>query len=389
MQSAAHPAPSVTTEPAAHEPLEGEPTAAPLRPLPPALAGRAGLAVHRAIRGVIGAVLPELTVLGMASGMGNTMLLGAVARLGVADLLEREPMTAVSLAHRTGSDPDALHRALRALASRGVFRLMDDGRFANNRLSRVLLSKSPSRVREFCRYFASESNVRAWASMDRVIATGESGFVLGNGASIWDWFAAHPEEEASFAHAMMGMTTLEAGSIAKAYPFGDYEIVCDVGGGRGTLLSEILVRNPALRGILCDAPGVLRTARSLLTRRGVADRVTLAPGSFFDRVPEGADVYVLKHILHDWDDERSLAILKVVRRAAKPGARLVVVDAVLERNDTKSLAAVVDVQMMIVLDRGRERSAAEMAELLRDAGFRSERVTKTPSYGVHVAVAVD
>ena len=196
--------------------------------------------------------------------------------------------------------------------------------------------------------------------------------------SVWEWFDGHPHERETFALAMMTMTLAQAPGIAKTYPFREVRRVCDVGGGRGTLLSEILLHHPNVRGILCDAPGVLESARRFLGRRGVLDRVELVPGSFFDEVPSGADAYLLKNVLHDWDDARSLIILRTCRAAMERGARLLVLESIVEE-DCDDFGVMADVQMMMVCCDGRERGRAEFARLLAEGGFRLERVLETPT----------
>jgi hypothetical protein len=187
---------------------------------------------------------------------------------------------------------------------------------------------------------------------------------------------------------MMSITIGEAAGIATTYPFAEAQKVCDVGGGRGTLLSEILLHHPKVQGILVDAPGVLESAKSLLDARGVRDRVELVPGSFFDAVPSGADVYTLKTVLHDWDDERSKKILSVVRSAMAPGARLAIIDFIVEP-DCDHYAVMVDMHMMLVCGEGRERSREDFGRLLQATGFRMGRsLTTSTGMGIVEGVAI-
>jgi hypothetical protein len=206
---------------------------------------------------------------------------------------------------------------------------------------------------------------------------------------IWDWFEQNPEERDTFAGFMMGRTTADAPLIATLYPFGEVERVCDVGGGRGTLLSELLVRHRHLRGMLCDAPGVVASAAELFARRRVSERVELCPGSFFDSVPSGADAYLLKNILHDWDDERCTRILDVVRGAMREDQRLLLVEWITERNDAASLGALSDVQMMTVCSEGRERGRAELEALLTRSRFRLRRILPSPTVSILEALAIN
>ena len=228
----------------------------------------------------------------------------------------------------------------------------------------------------------------SWTDLERTLVTGDNAFERVFGKHVWAWFDEHPDEREMFAQAMMGITVRDAPQVATLYPFAEVKTVCDVGGGRGTLLSELLIRHPHLHGILCDGAGVLDSAKSLLAARGVESRVTLSPGSFFEAVPTGADVYVLKNILHDWDDATCRRILTVVRRAMAPGQRLVIVDAHIEKNDADNLGAFVDLQMMMVCANGRERSRGELEALLSATGFRPGRCFPYPTVSVLEGLAV-
>lgn len=355
---------------------------------PPILAVRAAIALRRSLLRAAEAVVPaSVALLERVISSTEANMLGELARLRVADLLEQGPLSADEIAERTGTNPDAMARTLRALVYTGVFSRREDGKFENNRLSRALCDEDDS-TRAFAAYFASKSNQNAWADFGETLRTGKNAFDRVHGASIWDYFDAHPEERETFARAMMSLTIAEAAGIATTYPFGDARKVCDVGGGRGTLLSEILLHHPQVQGILVDAPGVLESAKSLLEVRGVRERVQLVPGSFFDAVPTGADLYLLKTVLHDWDDDRSKKILSVVRSAMKPGARLAIVDYIVEP-DCDHYGVMVDVHMMLVCGEGRERSRADFERLLQATGFRMQRVlTASPAMGIVEGVAV-
>lgn len=342
---------------------------------PPDAAVRAAIAVRGRMKAATDRLAPaDLVLAEMATGVALTKMLGAAARLRIADLLEEGPLEARTIAERTGQNADAMHRMMRALASYGVFRA-NGGRFTNNFRSSALRSSAPGAAREFAEYFASRSNVDAWNQFDETLATGKNGFALAHGTSVWDWFDAHEAERSLFATAMMGMTLRTAPVIAKLYPWDELRVVCDVGGGRGTLLSELLLRFPTLRGVLYDGEGVVALGRELLETRGVLGRATLETGSFFERVPPGADAYVLKNILHDWSDEASKKILANVRAACALGTKVVILELLVEHDDDAGPGPPSDVQMMVVCDEGRERSRAELRALLEATGFRLGRVT--------------
>jgi len=345
---------------------------------PPRVVVQAVLAFRRWLVGLADAIVPpQLSLFENATGVARTHLLGAAARLRLADLLAEGPLDAAALAARTGRDADALSRMLRALCSIGVFTMTRDGRFANNRRSTALRAGRDGSFRDFVDYFASASNLAAWADFDGTLRSGKNAFERVHGMSVWEWFDRNPEERSVFAGAMSAMTRIDAPAVAHAYPFREVRRLCDVAGGQGMLLAEALTRHAHLSGVLFDNAGVIAGAQRLLQERGVADRVALAAGSFFDEVPAGCDAYLLKNILHDWDDERSLTILRNCRRAMQPGHRLLVVELVVERDTTHGFGPMSDMQMMMVCNEGRQRSQADFARLFRGAGFELRRIVPT------------
>ena len=344
-------------------------------PGPPRALVRATLAARAAlVRAADALIPPEYAIFDLSTGVLRTQLLHAAARLRIADLLEDGPQDAAALARRTGSDPDALHRALRALASAGVFALGADRRFSNNRLSRALLAGRHGSMRDFVEYLGFASNLRAFAGVDATLADGKNAFERENGAHVWDWFAAHPEEGRSFAAAMSHATELDAPSLAAGYDFGRFARICDLAGGRGTLLAEVLRRHPGPRGVLFDAAWVLEEARPYLASRGVAGRVELVAGDLFGDLPAGADAYLMKDVLHDWDDATCGRILAGCRRAMRPGARLLVVEVLVHSAESDPPAPILDVLMMLVCREGRQRSRDDLRRLLARAGLRLEAV---------------
>jgi hypothetical protein len=356
--------------------------------VPPPFVIRSVIWLRKQLLGLANRLVPaEVAVFERTTGAIFTQAIGAIARHRIADLLADGPLTTAEIAHRIGRDPDAVHRLMRGAATVGIFTMDASGRCRNNRSSEALRSNRLSAVREFAEYFASKSNYDAWGDFEGTLRTGKGGFPRVHGMSVWDWFDAHPDERECFARAMMGMTVGDAPVVAKLFPWKEVEKVCDVGGGRGTLLSELLVRHSHLRGVLCDGAGVIQSARQLLERRGVAERVELEAGNFFEKVPAGADAYLLKNVLHDWDDASSERILKVCRLAMQPGARLVVVEALTPKNGTESFGNLSDLQMMVVCDEGRERSREDFARLFEASGYKPGRVFESPTVSVIEAIA--
>jgi hypothetical protein len=362
-----------------------------LKPPPPRPVVRAAFALYGALLRAAEQVLPaEVTMMQRIGGFWSTALLRVAGRLAIAEHLSAGPMTAAELARITGANEDALHRSLRALSAMGIFHLDRRGRFSNNRLSETLRPGRVSSMKDIAEYFGSESNLAAWNDFERTVMTGESAFPRVHGVSVWEWFASHPDEMRAFAGSMTSMTEQAAPAIAGAYPFGKHARICDVAGSKGTLLAEILVQHPQARGVLFDAPHVLAEAPPYLGARGVLGRVETVAGSFFESVPEGCDAYVLKDILHDWDDARCITILENCRRAMAGGAggasrangsrdtRLLVAEVLVDRASTEPPGPLIDVQMLAVCDGGRQRTAGEMGALFARCGLELRAVHPSP-----------
>src|SRR3954468_8722641 len=270
-----------------------------MAPVPPPPVVDASLAARRVLMRAADALLPPwAAVFDRTMGIARTQIVGAIAELGVPDMLASGPATAADLAERLDVDADALHRVLRAAAIEGLVRIDRRGRFRLTRAGRTLRSDAPSTLRPWARYMALASTRAAWGDLDETVRTGRSGFERVHGKSVWDWFAAHPEEERLFAAAMRSITELDAPAIAASSLLPEEGVVCDVAGGAGTLLGEVLVERPKLRGVLLEAAGVLREAERHLGERGVLDRVELVEGDLFGELRADADVYVMKNILH-------------------------------------------------------------------------------------------
>jgi hypothetical protein len=338
----------------------------------------ARFAAHIALRALADLIVPApAAMLVRLGGAWQTHLLHVAARLRIADRVAIRPKTAAELAGETGTNEDALHRALRALVTLGVFDMNARGEVSNNRMSDTLRSDRVASMRDPADYFGSASNVQAWGDIDETVRSGESAFARVHGMSVWDWFAKHPDEGRAFAGTMTSLTEMDAPAIAAAYDFGQHGRICDVAGGRGTLLAEILTQHQTPRGVLFDEAHVLDIAGTYLAARGVDARVERVAGSFFERVPAGCDAYVLKDILHDWDDARCSAILEHLRSAMTEKSVLLVPETIVERCSTRAPGPIVDMQMLAVCDGGRQRSEAEHAKLLRGAGLRLRKVHTT------------
>lgn len=345
---------------------------------PPRIVVTAVVVVRRALLRLADRIVPaHLALFDRSIGVGRTHVIGTLADLGVADLLAERPAGAADLAARLEVDVDALHRVLRAAAVEGLVRMDRRGRFSLTRLGRPLCAQTPHSIRDWTRYVSLRSTTSAWADLTATVRSGKSAFRRVHDTSVWEWFAAHPEEERLFAGAMRRLTEEDAPAIVAGYPWPERGTVCDLAGGVGTLLAAILRARPGLEGLLVDGPGVLEQADAWLTTSGLRDRVTLAPGDLFGRIEATADVYLMKDVLHDWDGPACAQMLGAVRRAMPAGARLVLVETLQERNRPHWLASLADIQMLTQCEQGRQRSADELADLLRGAGLRPGAVRRT------------
>jgi hypothetical protein len=311
----------------------------------------------------------HIAVVEHAHAFAVAHLLAALAELGVADHLADGPKRADQLAPLIGVDADALHRALRAAAVVGIVRLDRSGRFHETRLTRPLRTGHPSAAGEWCRYIGSPALQAAWADLAQTVRSGDGAFRRVHGSDPFSWFAAHPEEGRQFTLGLGGLTRSEAAMIIAACPLPNNGVVCDVAGGHGVLLGEILRAHPALRGILVETPNVLAAAKSYFDAIGIGDRVELVEGNFFDGFEARADVYLLKWVLHDWDDPTCERIIGKVSETMHSGSTLVVVEGEQKANVPDPRFSMIDAQMLVVTDGGRERDGTEIETLVAKAGL--------------------
>ena len=262
----------------------------------------------------------------LVDGFRVTQAIHAAVDLGIPDLLAEGERSADELAEASGADSSALYRLLRALASLGVLHEDDGHRFSLTQLGDPLRGDVPGSLRGWVRLMGRDYLWSSWGNLANAVRNGENSFRSLYGSDVWRWRAAHPEESAIFDEAMMSLTAGANASILAAYDFGRFGTVVDVGGGNGTLLASILAAHPATRGIVFDQEHVVSGVERVLQTAGVADRCEVVAGSFFSSVPSGGDAYVLKSIIHDWEDEESAAILRTCREAMGPNAVLLVIE---------------------------------------------------------------
>ncbi|HEV2061430.1 MAG TPA: methyltransferase [Solirubrobacteraceae bacterium] len=356
---------------------------APPRPLARAVVG-ARIALERLGDRMLPA---EIATLNRSIGFAPAFTMRVLAELEIPEALGDRRRSASEIAREKGLDADALHRVMRYGALHGLLKLDRRGRFRLTRTGRVLRADHPHSMRSWILYLTDAASQEAWRNMTHTVRTGEPAFPATHGESVWTYFEKHPHEEAQFAEGMRRITQVDLPSIVGGYPWPQTGTVCDVAGGIGTLLTGILEARPDLRGVLVDGAGVLREAEDYLRSNGVRDRVELSEGDFFERITAKADVYVMKDVLHDWDDERCRRILATVRAAMPAGSRLVLVETLQEPNVVEPVASFIDVQMLTQTDGGRQRSVAELHALLRDAGLTPGAVRRTANPGLIEGIA--
>jgi hypothetical protein len=323
--------------------------------------------------------IPE-QILQIITNFWSSRAVYVFSKLGIPDLLTSGSKTADELAAATKMHAPSLYRLLRALSSIGFVSETGDGRFAQTPLSEILVTDAPGSLRWFTISELGQEHYPAWGNLMHSVKTGEIAFDNFFGADIWKYFEQNPEDAAVFNNSMSGVTAATNDEILAVYDFSPFETVVDIGGGHGGLITSILQANPKLKGILLDAPQVIAGARPKIEAAGLADRCETVAGDFFKSVPAGGDIYVMKWIIHDWDDERAITILKNVRNQVPRNGKVIILDCVVPEHNEPDFSKFFDLNMM-VMTGGKERTEKQFAQLLAAAGFKLLRAipTKVPT----------
>jgi hypothetical protein len=311
----------------------------------------------------------------------------AAAKLGVADLLRDGPRSTKELAVQLGVNEPALHRVLKVLASRDIFEETLPGIFANSATSNYLRTGVPGSARSMVIFWGTEFYFRSFGEILYSVQTGQPARTKVLGMEVWEYMAQNPEAARIFDDAMTDFSAIVGPAIADAYEFGKWECIMDVGGGIGILLASILKAHQGLRGVLADLPHVLAHAKQrAFLGGGLEGRSSMQPCDFFHEIPSGCRAYVMKSVIHDWDDEHAHVILTNCRRAVPPDGALLLVEWALPEGNLPSNGRFMDLTMLL-LTGGRERMVGEYGQLLASAGFRLNRVVPT-STGLNIIEAV-
>ena len=323
---------------------------------------------------------PVEHILQLATGYIASISIYVAARLGIADLLANGPKDVSELAKASGAHEDRLYRVLRTLASVGVFSEVGPRKFANNPAGAALRREGPETVYPMALWLADPFHFRVYAEMLHTVKTGEIAFDHIHGKPIFEYMPGDREESEIFDHAMTWFSDLVVPAVLEAYDFSGIGTLLDVAGGRGALMRGILKKYPQMKGVVVDLEHVITAARQDPLNQALGERCRFQPADFFVDVPADADAIIMKSIIHDWDDEPAIKILRNCRKAlaGKPNARVLLVDGVLTPGNDPHLVKFLDLEMM-ALPGGRERTEEEFRKLFASAGLRLQRVVPTKS----------
>jgi hypothetical protein len=347
--------------------------------LPPVRVVRAATSVRTALQALTRRMVPpEVGVLELTSGFMATHAVYAAAKLGLADPMADGARSAKDVALELGSSPDATYRLLRACAALGLFREDDETRFSLTPLGATLLSDSPGSMRPVVLMIGDPRYQQVWGRLPESVTTGAPGAEAVHGMTMWEVLDRDPEFGAIFNDAMTRLTALDWPTVEAAYDFSPYARIVDVGGGHGQLLALILGSAPAATGVLLEQESLMPGAEQRLREAGVLSRCRLEAGSFFDTAPGDGDLYVLRRVVHDFDDDEAVALLANQRQRMPGSATLLLMESVVPPGNEPHFAKSLDLDMLLFVG-GRERTETEYAALLDRAGFRLTRIVPTIS----------
>jgi len=319
---------------------------------------------------------PVIQLFEMATGFMQSQAIYVAAKLGLADLLQAGPKNITDLAQATGTNQPALYRLLRALTSIGVFAENGDGNFELTPLSAALLNDIPMSLRHYVLLMGDPTWWNAWGALLYSVKTGEPAFDRLFGMGYTEYLAQHPDLSETLNACMTSVSQVNNPAIVQSYDFSGFKKIIDLGGGHGSLLTAILKANPEASGVLFDLPHVIQTAK---LDAAIASRCEMVGGDFFKVVPPGGDAYLLKQIIHDWEDARCRQILKNCHQVMPENSRLLVIEAVIAPGEAQSINKFFDLHLLVTAQGGKERDEAEFRALFEAAGFTLSRIIPTPS----------
>ena len=322
---------------------------------------------------------PVETMLQMMSGLWVSRGIYIAAKLGIADHLKDGAKSAEELAELTATHADSLYRILRMLAMVGIFYQTGENQFQLTPLSETLLSDAPMSLRESAIIEMGEVHYQAWGNLLHTVKTGDIAFDSHFGMNIWEYFEQHPQNAQTFNRYMANSSAMMNEAVSKTDVFADSRRVVDVGGGLGGMITAVLKANPQLEGTLFDAPSVVEKSKDFIAEKGLSERCQTVGGDFFESVPAGGDTYTMRWIIHDWEDAKSIRILKNIRSVMPENGKLVLAEAVVPANGQPQYSKFFDL-IMLTMTGGRERTASEYAALLEKGGFKLKRIVPTDTF---------
>ena len=320
---------------------------------------------------------PPVQLFEIATGFMKSQAIYVAAKLGIADLLKDDAKNITELAKITGADRDSLYRLLRALASIGIFAEKINGDFELTPMAAALLSDVPMSLRPYVMLLGDVSWWASWGSLLHSVKTGEAAFNYLFGMDYTEYLEKHPGLAQIFNETMTSVSQAHNPAIVASYDFSSFQKIVDVGGGHGSLLFAILNANPLLKGVLFDLPHVVNTIDQ--SNVEIAEHCEIVGGDFFQQVPAGGDAYLLKQIIHDWDDEHSVKILKKCHQAMTENGRVLVIDAIIEPGNAPNITKLFDLHMLVTAPGGKERTEFEFRSLFKEAGFEVSKIISTPT----------
>lgn len=323
----------------------------------------------------MGSTNPQEEMNRLLSGYWLSKAVSVAAKLDIADLLAQGDLSVDDLARETKTHGPSLYRMLRALASVGVFAEVTPGRFSLSPMASCLRSNVLGSQRALA-IMLGEEQFRAWSELLYSVQTGKPGFDRVIGMPVFEFLSKNREQAKVFDAAMVGVHGRETSAMTDVYDFSDIAVLADIGGGNGSLLITVLQKYPAMRAILYDLPGVTERAKISLQAAGLADRCQVIGGNFFESVPSGADAYLMRHIIHDWDEEKATTILQNAHRAIRNAGRLLIVESIIPSGNDPAFGKLLDLHMLVV-PGGKERTEQEYRTLFEAGGFRLTSIVPT------------
>jgi hypothetical protein len=298
------------------------------------------------------------------------------AELNIAEVLKNGPKTVDEIAQLTGTHKESLYRVMRALASEGIFRMTRDNRFGNSALSLPLIDGKGS-LRHMILQHLGKVNWSVFNEILYTVRTGKDAFTLVKGQKIYDFLAEHKEESAVFDRSMTDLTGFSIEPLLNSYDFSGYKTLADIGGGEGLLLANILFKHKESKGMLIDLPLGLINSSAILKKYGVEDRVQVIPANFFESVPAGADAYIVKNVIPNWSDEEGVRILSNIRKVLPENGKILLIELVVEEDNRPSFGKIIDIQMLVCMEAGKERTIKEFQAIIEQADLRISKIIPT------------